>query len=180
MKLEVSRSQGLEPFTNEHGMFYPFTIFGLLDGQEDAVTMNFKSEAGAPKKGDILEVTVEETKYGKKAKKVQPAFGTQTAGRSPEDQEMIMRQHALDRAIQLFGVKSQFMKKDEVLAVTNAHLFIRALQFVEFYKTGKVSSTTTITPNTALRDATAVFSDQVGEELPDEFSDIERYIGETE
>lgn len=137
MKLEIQSVKPREPFTSQYGTLYPFTLMGLLDGQLDSVSMNFKSPESAPKVGETLEVEVSEGKYGKTAKKAQVnAF--RPGGRSPEEQDAIMRQNALDRAIQLFGVKSQFMKKEEVLAVTDEQLFTKALKYVEFYKSGKV------------------------------------------
>lgn len=70
-RLEVQKSTFKKEFETRNGPLRSYTVIGMLDGELEQVEMNAKSDATAPKAGDILEVTVEDTDYGKKAKKVQ-------------------------------------------------------------------------------------------------------------
>lgn len=97
-KLIVQSVQAKEPFNMANGQLYPFRLMGLLDGQLDAVDMNFKSPENAPKVNDELEITVETTPYGKKGKKVSPAFGGARGGSQAPARPENNRSYALSYA----------------------------------------------------------------------------------
>lgn len=132
-KLEIQSAKLKKEFTTANGTMYSYTLIGLLDGEMDSVEMNFKSPANAPLKGDVLEVTVEDTQWGKKAKKVQQNMfkgGFQPRSEDPEKQAMIVRQNALTNAVSFLSTLAT-LEKDPKVLTTDSVLLI-ATKFAKF------------------------------------------------
>jgi hypothetical protein len=72
-----------------------------LEGEADGVEIGQKPDTPAPKAGDVLDGTIESTKYGKKFKKTPQATGGARSGYTPDPatQVSIQRQIALGRAV---------------------------------------------------------------------------------
>lgn len=108
-----------------------YTLMGTIDGELDTVEFTTKPQY-APKVGDTLEGTVEDTDYGKKFKKAMAPGGfNRGGGRTPEEQDAIMRQHAVTDAISLMTLIG-----DKNLA-TKENAIGLAEYFLVYYKTGK-------------------------------------------
>lgn len=100
-----------------------YAVMGLLDGELDSVEMTAQSDLTAPKVGETIEVTVEETQYGKKAKKVrQNTFQGPSRSAQPEDparEARIVRQNSVTNSIVLLSAIATIEKKTDNLTVEN-------------------------------------------------------------
>ncbi len=134
MQLIVSESVFKSSFETKHGgQLHSYRVSGTLDGKPDVVDMSFKDHLNAPKPDDILDVTIEETQWGKKAKKVNVGgFSPLAKPRQddPEKQAMIVRQNALGNAVQFFIAKATLEKKPELLETDN--ILLVATKFAAF------------------------------------------------
>ncbi len=134
-KLLVQSCKFKKEFTTGSGIaLRSYTVMGLLDGDLDSVEMNAKSDLTAPKVGETIEVTVEETQYGKKAKKVQQnAFqgGSRPAHTDdPAKQAMIVRQNALTNAVAFLSAIGTIEKTS--LGLTEENVLLVATKFAAF------------------------------------------------
>ena len=134
-KLQVQSCKFKKEFSTAGGLtLRSYVVMGLLDGELDSVEMNAKSDLTAPKVGETIEVTVEETQWGKKAKKVpQNTFpGASRGGHTddPAKQAMIVRQNALSNAVAFLSAQATVEKKTDDLTIESVLLV--AAKFAAF------------------------------------------------
>ncbi len=142
-KLEVQSVKEPREWSGQNGStFYDYPIIGLLDGQLESVIITVKDQKNAPKEGDSLDGTVEEGKFGKKFKKANSFAGGFSGGsRSPEEQNMIMRQHAVSDAIALMAIAGT------KTTTTKENALKLADYFLNYYKTGSYTTGSSETPS---------------------------------
>lgn len=170
-KLEVQSVKFKKEFTTGNGItLRSYTVMGLLDGDLDMVEMNAKSDATAPKIGETLEVTIEVSQWGKKAKKVQQGnYGGKAHGgysEDPEKQAMIVRQNSLSNAVTFAIGKLTLEKKPDEL--TPEYVLLIAEKFAQ-YSMGKLKPSGVIE---SMQNMPA--------EEPYPFEDVEQYDQEEE
>lgn len=86
---------------SQYGVMTDYMMMLTDDGNNSvAGELSQKQSSPAPKAGDTLSGTIEQTNYGPKFKKDKPAYGgAGVAPRDPETQRYIMRQNALTTAV---------------------------------------------------------------------------------
>lgn len=161
MKLQVQSVKPKQPFTNDYGTMYPFTIMGLLDGDLDSVDMNFKSESGAPKVGETLDVEVTDGKYGKKAKKISTFGGTKSG--APASTPANNRSFALSYAKDIVVAQLAGKEKIEKPVSTTIQYADVLLKWLE----GSIAT---------VPEATKPGHQVFAERNADEFNDIQEYM----
>lgn len=132
-----------------------YVVMGTIDGELETVEITTKSQ-NAPKIGDTIEGTVEDTQYGKRFKKTPSAGGYRSGGRSPEEQDAIMRQHAVTDSLSLMSIIG-----DKKLA-TKENALKLAEYFLIYYKTGKAP----VTHNPESESVIDTISEPSEEEIP--------------
>lgn len=98
---KVTSAAKLKDRESQYGVFTDYMLM-LTDeqGVNTAAELSQKQSSTAPKAGDTLSGTIEQTAYGPKFKKDKPAYGgAGVAPRDPETQRYIMRQNALTTAV---------------------------------------------------------------------------------
>ena len=97
-----------------------------------------RPETPMPMAGQILEGTVEDTKFGKRFKKDKKDFGNGGGfrGKSPEERGEIMRQNALGNAIHFVIEKAKYMKQPEALEFISGKQVIEIAEVFAKYTMG--------------------------------------------
>lgn len=177
-QLKVQSAKLKKEFETQNGTLYSFMVIGELDGELDTVDMNFKKPENAPKTGEVLEVTVEETQWGKKAKKVQQntfkGYGGAPRQEDPERQASIIRQSSFKAAALMRSKEADILiaekKYDEAHEAIKLSTVMDLSNFIVKYVEGKITKATDV-PARGIIDV--LNEDPLGHD----FDDAEQYMG---
>jgi hypothetical protein len=139
MTYKIANAMKTGEYESKFGKMFKYTI--QFEGESEAVELSQKPESPAPKVGDQLEGTIEDTQYGRKFRKERKEGGQVGGYKSnPETQKQIIRQNALTNAVAYCIAKSQADKKYEL---SGKHVIQVATYFAKY----SFGSVTVVTEN---------------------------------
>ena len=139
MDYKVVSAMKVGEFTGQYGLSYKYAV--QFEGQMDAVQLSQKPETPAPKAGDILSGTIEETKWGKQFRKESKGGGRYN---DPQTRKEIIRQNALTNAVNFCVSKANLMDKKEAVKYLSGKKVIQAASYFAKYSEGE--QTVAMTP----------------------------------
>lgn len=102
MNYTVTNAMKTREYAGKYGTMHSYAM--QLEGVDATVELSQKPETAPPKSGDTLDGTIEDTQYGKRFKKAQPANsfsgGTTSRQNDPDTRASIERQSALKAAVE--------------------------------------------------------------------------------
>lgn len=107
-------------------------------GKSLAAELSQKPGKPAPKSGEAIRGTIEETKYGNKFKREQGIVGGSFGGRgrSQEERDEIMRQHALSQAIIYITEKAKYLSQKDALKFITGKEVLQVASYFHRYTRG--------------------------------------------
>lgn len=139
MTYKITGSIKTQDRQSDYGMMSDYAI--SFESGETA-QLSQKQTTPAPKVGDILEGTIEQTKYGPKFKKAQKdGFNGR---QDPETRKEIIRQNSLTNAVTYMVAKANLMDKKEALKFLSGKSVLQTATYFAGYSNGK--NTVVMTP----------------------------------
>lgn len=142
MNYKIKNAIKTKDLTTQNGTFAVYSM--ELEGVEGAVEMLQKPETPAPKVGDDLMGTIEDTQWGKRFKKERMGGGFSGNRNDPRTQEQIIRQNALTNAVNFVSNKAKLMAKDrgkgnEVVKYMSGKQIIQVATLFAQYSNGLIT-----------------------------------------
>jgi len=119
----------------------PMIDYMLVFESGEAAQLSQKATTPAPKVGDVLEGTIEQSNFGPKFKKAKPAFGG-NGKQDPETSKQIIRQNSLTNAVNYCTAKANLMDKKEALKFLTGKEIIQVATYFAKYSEGHITVVT--------------------------------------
>lgn len=139
MTYEVLNASKLKDRESQYGQM---TDYMLVFKDGSAGEMSQKASTPAPKTGDTLDGTIEDTQYGPKFRKTKQAGGFGGQAYNPEREASIIRQNSLTNAVAYCLGKANLMTKEAGLKWLSGKEVLQVATYFARYSKGAVTVVT--------------------------------------
>jgi hypothetical protein len=137
---KVKNAMKTREFTGQYGKTFVYSLqFG--ETGEDTIELSQKPETPAPKIGDVLKGTIEDSQYGKRFKK-ERIGGFGGFKNDPNTRKEIIRQNALTNAVNFVTEKAKLMDAKKALDYLTGKQIIQVATYFAKYSEGLITVVT--------------------------------------